>query len=1064
MADFSLNNLSNNPSFNFLNTLKKHADEDENVPDFTFNNSPYENTSFLCEYRSETDFLNKYKNQHKPTVLSINVQSLQAKFNSLCTFINSMQVNNCEPDIICLQEIWKIPGSEFFIIDGYHPIVYKSRHSNTQGGGVGIYVKKQLNFSINHDLTIFVDRILESIFIDISINSKKYTIGSMYRPGTQHPTLSSSEQFSQFLELYSAIAEQFNNSSNNVFVFGDLNIDCLKYGLSNTVSDYVDVLFSHGLLQIVTKPTRVTLNSATLIDHITTNSSSACFDVSIIISQLSDHFPLLCVIGPQKPPSKPKMFSSRDFSVTNIDNFNNSLSSLNWNNVLSSADPQTSYTAFSDTFFSLYDTYFPPITKKFNKNFHKIEPWFTLGLLTSRRKKIALTKEHFLDPSLLSLNNLKCYRNLYNKVLRAAKKLFFDFELRSNQSNLKKSWELIRLAMKKKTDKSSSISNILVNNSIVSNPQEIAVLFNEFFTSISTAIVNEINPSDRPPDDLINDDIPLFSLADSPVTGTEIIDATMLLQPKKTADLMGISVWLIQKIIVNISVPLKHIFCKSFADGIVPQQLKIAKVVPVFKSGKKELMDNYRPISLLNCFSKIIEKIVCTRLTSFLDTNNLITNSQYGFRKKHSTIHPLIHFLNHVSAALDRRAHTLAIFCDLRKAFDCVNHKILLGKLHKLGIRGFELLWFQDYLTNRKQIVHVNGSNSTWLNILIGVPQGSILGPLLFLIYINDLPLCSELIALLFADDTTLYLSDTNLDQLIEKVNVEFKKVVDYFRFLKLALHPEKTKFILFTNSTEARQKNVIINLNFNNCRDVPNRDLITNLVRVTTDSECPAIKFLGIYIDPLLSFKFHINSISSKVSKTMYFLRSVKNILSQQALKSVYYSIVHSHFVYGIQVWSCTSLNNLSDLFLKQKTAIHIITSAKYNAHTEPLFKSSGILPLYMLTDFFKMQFFHRFILNDLPISFNYMWIRNEERNHPDQPLLRNRQEFYIPHSRLTSTEKFPLTSYPRLWSTLTNDDIKNSSSKASFNINLKRFFLDKLNANYSCTRLLCPHCHLST
>ena len=482
MADFSLNNLSNNPSFNFLNTLKKHADEDENVPDFTFNNSPYENTSFLCEYRSETDFLNKYKNQHKPTVLSINVQSLQAKFNSLCTFINSMQVNNCEPDIICLQEIWKIPGSEFFIIDGYHPIVYKSRHSNTQGGGVGIYVKKQLNFSINHDLTIFVDRILESIFIDISINSKKYTIGSMYRPGTQHPTLSSSEQFSQFLELYSAIAEQFNNSSNNVFVFGDLNIDCLKYGLSNNVSDYVDVLFSHGLLQIVTKPTRVTLNSATLIDHITTNSSSACFDVSIIISQLSDHFPLLCVIGPQKPPSKPKMFSSRDFSVTNIDNFNNSLSSLNWNNVLSSADPQTSYTAFSDTFFSLYDTYFPPITKKFNKNFHKIEPWFTLGLLTSRRKKIALTKEHFLDPSLLSLNNLKCYRNLYNKVLRAAKKLFFDFELRSNQSNLKKSWELIRLAMKKKTDKSSSISNILVNNSIVSNPQEIAVLFNKFFT------------------------------------------------------------------------------------------------------------------------------------------------------------------------------------------------------------------------------------------------------------------------------------------------------------------------------------------------------------------------------------------------------------------------------------------------------------------------------------------------------------------------------------------------------------------------------------------------------
>ena len=157
MADFSLNNLSNNPNFNFLNSLKKHADEDENIPDFTFNNSPYENTLFLCEYSSEIDILKKFKNQNKPSVLSINIQSLQAKFNSLCTFINNMQVNSCEPDIICLQEIWKIPGSEFFIIDGYHPIVYKSRHSNMHGGGVGIYVKKHLNFTLNTDPFLLIE-------------------------------------------------------------------------------------------------------------------------------------------------------------------------------------------------------------------------------------------------------------------------------------------------------------------------------------------------------------------------------------------------------------------------------------------------------------------------------------------------------------------------------------------------------------------------------------------------------------------------------------------------------------------------------------------------------------------------------------------------------------------------------------------------------------------------------------------------------------------------------------------------------------------------------------------
>ena len=313
-------------------------------------------------------------------------------------------------------------------------------------------------------------------------------------------------------------------------------------------------------------------------------------------------------------------------------------------------------------------------------------------------------------------------------------------------------------------------------------------------------------------------------------------------------------------------------------------------------------------------------------------------------------------------------------------------------------------------------------------------------------------------------EKTTLYLSGPNLEQLISKVNSEFKKIVDYFRFLKLALHPDKTKFILFTNNNEARLSNVDLCLNFNNSRDVPNDNLISKLVRVTADSPTPHIKFLGIHIDPLLTFKLHINTIVSKVSKAMFFLRSVKNVLTGSALKSVYYALIHSHFVYGIHIWSCTNQSNLNSLFLKQKTAIRLINSAKYNAHTEPIFKSSGILPLYMLTDFFKLKFFHDFVNKELPTSFDNTWIRNEDRRIEYTPVLRNHQEFHIPPSRLNSSDKFPLASFPRIWLSFPDKNIKNTTNKISFNRSLKEFFLNKLNSTYVCTRLLCPHCHLRT
>lgn len=342
---------------------------------------------------------------------------------------------------------------------------------------------------------------------------------------------------------------------------------------------------------------------------------------------------------------------------------------------------------------------------------------------------------------------------------------------------------------------------------------------------------------------------------------------------------------LIKKIISCIVTPLTFIFNQSLMAGKFPKGMKIAKVIPIYKSGDKHLFSNYRPISLLSQFSKIVEKVFAKRLNDFISKHNILCEQQYGFRTNRTTSHALIDFIEQITNATERHEYTVGIFLDLQKAFDTIDHKILLSKLQKYGIRGLAHEWLTSYLEDRYQFVHINDQNSTLLEITCGVPQGSVLGPLLFILYINDFCLISRsLKCILFADDTTIFCCGRNLKQLLDTVENELQTLKKWFDVNKLSLHLGKTKCMIFRNRVIDYNQNIKIN-------DVEIETVCEN-------------KFLGIIIDNKLNWKSHINHVVAKISRSISILHKAQDMLNQKSLYMLYYSLIVPYMTYCVEVW----------------------------------------------------------------------------------------------------------------------------------------------------------------
>jgi hypothetical protein len=432
--------------------------------------------------------------------------------------------------------------------------------------------------------------------------------------------------------------------------------------------------------------------------------------------------------------------------------------------------------------------------------------------------------------------------------------------------------------------------------------------------------------------------------------------------------------------------------------------------------------DNYRPISLLSSISKILEKIVAEKLVHHLNSNNLLYQHQYGFLAKKSTEQNLMQILNFVTEALNENMFCIGVFLDLRKAFDVCSHDILLAKLNRMGIQGAALSWFKNYLSGRSQKVDINGSFSDPCDLDISVIQGSILGPILFLCYINDFWTVTTLFSVLFADDGTCLGKGKNLNELTNYVNTELQNISNWFRANRMAVNTSKTKFIVFrTRGKNINPLDCQLVYNGNEIGQPVDPTLIHPIERIHNDGETRNFKLLGVLFDEFLTFDDHISFLCSKISKSLFCINRVKNFISQDTLKTLYFAMVHSHVAYCLSVFSCANKTSMNRLKLKQKEAIRIVCKAGYRDHTAPLFARLKILPLEQMIELSILKFMHSFSHKLLPFSFNNMWQTNRDR-HPDR-VLRNADHLFIPPHKFATLKRLPLFTFPHFWNTASNE-----------------------------------------
>ena len=737
------------------------------------------------------------------------------------------------------------------------------------------------------------------------------------------------------------------------YILGDFNINLLNNDYHQPTGEFFDLMSSNSFLPLITRPTRVTANSATLIDNIFTNHFDCSLQSSegIFVTDITDHYPVFH-INHQIFASETEIYMERRlYNQRNKQAFLQVLQETDWSDIFSIPGTQSCFNTFHGKLVSLLNKSFPKVRIK--KRYNNRKPWLSDALRNSIKLKNKLYYKYRKISSVYNETCYKSYKQILQKTLIAAEKQYYHELVTRNNDNMKKSWGIIKDIINKNKNPVHRTKFKLSNGSVTTDKMSVSEHFNDFFINIGPNLAKSIPHVKRMPMSYLGDALQETIFLE-PVTCEEINSILSNLKNNATGS-DDISAVYLKMSLPSIANPLVYICNMSISEGVFPTQLKMANVVPLYKCDDPMMFNHYRPVSLLCTLSKVFEKIMYNRLIKFLDKFSILYEYQFGFRRKRSTHMALISLIDKLTQAIENGEYVIGVFLDFSKAFDTVDHKILLDKLYHYGVRGCAHKWFISYLTDRQQFVTYNGVKSRNQLIKCGVPQGSILGPLLFLIYINDMAsVCECTFPILFADDSNLFISGRDPDLIMRTMNNELKEISLWLKANKLSLNIKKTHFTIFSSKNKPHP-NICINIDGE------------------TINETAKTKFLGVIIDNKLSWKDHILYISGKLARGTGVLLKVRRYLMKETLISLYYSFVYPYLIYCNHVWGLACKTHMNTLFLLQKRIIRIIAGVNRRSHTDPIFKELKLLKCNDINTYLIGRLMHRIYNGDITLLRSY-------------------------------------------------------------------------------------------